>query len=76
LEEKVGSSGQSRHLKFPPKSFGVYGGWAVLLVDPVGPVDVDAIWLLMESIRYIDSTNDTKKHKIIFQIAFFILFLA
>jgi hypothetical protein len=51
----------------------VYGGWAVLLVDPVGPVDVDAIWLLMESIRYIDSTNDTKKHKIIFQIAFFIL---
>jgi hypothetical protein len=75
LEEKVGSSGQSRHLKFPSKSFGVYDGWAVLLVDPVGPVDVDVIWLLMESIRYIDSTYDTKKHKIIFQIAFFILFL-
>ena len=25
------------------KSFGVYGGWAVVLVEPVGPVDVDAI---------------------------------
>jgi hypothetical protein len=50
-------------LKFLPKSFGVYGGWAVLLVDPVGPVDVDAIWLLMESIRYIDCMNDNKKEK-------------
>jgi hypothetical protein len=41
-------------LKFP-KLFGVYGGWAVVLVEPVGPVDVDAICLPKENIRYIDS---------------------
>jgi hypothetical protein len=28
-----------------------------VLVEPVGPVEVDAIWLLMGSIRYIDSMN-------------------
>jgi hypothetical protein len=27
----------------------VYGGWAVVLVEPVGPVDVDAIWLPKET---------------------------
>jgi hypothetical protein len=50
-------------LKFPPKSFGVYGGWAVVLVEPVGPVDVDAISLPMEGIRYIDSMNGYYKEK-------------
>jgi hypothetical protein len=48
-------------LKFLPKSFGVYGGCAVVLVEPVGPVDVDAIWLHMEGIRYIDSITGDKK---------------
>lgn len=60
-EENAGLSEQSKHLKFLPKSLGVYGGWAVALVEPVGPVEVDVILLLTESIRYIDCIDNHQK---------------
>jgi hypothetical protein len=44
-----------------------------VLVEPVGPVDVDAIWLFMESIRYIDSMNryEEELDKLIFSSVLF-----